>query len=479
MKRARQTAITGIAIGAAVWIVGCASAVQSGADVQGGIDTRLLGKDVKVHATLAGPAEDGGQKRREPTGELSRSEALDLVLLHNPELRSFSWDIRIAAARKLQAGLWPNPELEIEVEDIGGTGERSGFDGAETTVVISQPIELGDKRAKRVHLADAHSRLAEWDYEAKRLEVYAQVSKSFSRVLAAQERVRLAETQVELAEKLSLAVAKRVEAGKDSPVEKTKAQIELSNSRIELTKASAELEVAKRQLASLWAADKPEFAKATGQLDDIVEPGSYETLRELTLKHPSVARWDDEVAAGKAASVLADAQRFPDISVVGGLKRFEEANENTVVLGLAIPLPVFDRNQAGRLEATYALAKARELVSQARSQTLARLAEAHGRLVDAGHQASILRGEILPNAEQVFNATLTGYEQGKFDYLTMLDSQRTLFDVRQRAVAALLEYHQARADVESLIGQRLPVADEDYLSNAAQKPLLQESTDER
>jgi cobalt-zinc-cadmium efflux system outer membrane protein len=479
MKIAEKITIVAAVVGAALCISGCGNSIVSSQDYGGGIEVRPLGREVGAYTAPAAPGEDAHSPPAEPAGELAFSQALARVLMYNPELRGFSWDVRIAGARSLQAGLWPNPELQFDLEEIGGTGQRSGFDGAETTLALSQPIELGGKRQRRMEVAGAHQRLAQWEYEARRLEVYGRASKAFSQVVAGQQRVRLAGQQVELAERLSLAVAGRVEAGKDSPIEKTKSQIELSNSRIELASASAELEAARRRLVCLWSAEEPEFTEAVGTLDEIAEPGPYAGLRELTLKHPRVARWDDEIAAAKARLELEKAQATPDIAVVGGLRRLEEADENTLVLGLAIPLPLFDRNQAGRMEASYALAKTRELAREAEARILAQLADAHGRMVSTGHQVQALREEILPNAARAFEATLTGYERGKFDYLSVLDSQRTLFEVRQRAITSLVEYHKARADVESLIGQRLAVAGRENVSVANQEKLLQENSYER
>jgi len=89
----------------------------------------------------------------EPNGVINLRQALSLALMHNPELKAFSWDIRASEARTLQAGLLPNPEIEVEVEEVGGAGARSGFDGAETTIALSQLIELGNKQSKRSKLA--------------------------------------------------------------------------------------------------------------------------------------------------------------------------------------------------------------------------------------------------------------------------------------------------------------------------------------
>jgi cobalt-zinc-cadmium efflux system outer membrane protein len=93
-------------------------------------------------------------------------QALALALLQNPELRAFAWDVRAAEARTLQAGLRPNPELGLEVENIAGTGVLQGGQSAETTLRLNQVIELGGKRARRLQVAAVERDLAAWDYEA-------------------------------------------------------------------------------------------------------------------------------------------------------------------------------------------------------------------------------------------------------------------------------------------------------------------------
>ncbi len=454
MSTRKRISILNAILALALLISGCSNAIRTTTGFDSNVSDWPQDADIAPGSILA-DSNDAAQIQQDSTGELTHSQAIALALAKNPELRSFSWDVRIAGAHRLRAGLLPNPELAFEVEGFGGTGGRSGFNGAETTVAISQPIELGGKRSKRIKIADADKRRVQWDYQAKRLEVYAKASRAFAGVLAAQQELQLARDQVDLAEKLSDTVARRVEAGKDSPVESTKARIELASSQVRLRKASAQIELTKRQLTSLWTTDKSAFTEAVGQLDDLIPPGPYETLREATLLHPSVRRWDDEIEAKSAAVELARAQSIPDISVMGGVKRFEEAGENTFVLGLMIPIPTSSRNKAGRMEAIYVSAKTLELKKDSLARILEKMAEAHTRLVNAYDQAVALREEILPNAEEAFHATLTGYEQGKFDYLNVLDSQRTLFDLKRQIITTLLEYHQARADVESMINRQL------------------------
>src|SRR5207247_11140231 len=99
------------------------------------------------------------------TGQVTLAQALALTLKQNPDLAAFSWDVRSAEARVLQARLRPNPELGMQSEDIGGSKQSTGFSHSQTTLQLSQLVELGGKRRRRVHEATLGRELARVEYE--------------------------------------------------------------------------------------------------------------------------------------------------------------------------------------------------------------------------------------------------------------------------------------------------------------------------
>jgi len=229
--------------------------------------TQSLGQEFSTFQPPAKPMETPDVPEiTEPTGPITLRQALALALMHNPELKAFSWDVRVSEARRMQASLWPNPELEVEVEEVGGPGQRSGFDAAETTIQLSQLIELGEKRSKRTKLASLEKELAGWDYEGKRLDVFTEVNKVFIGVLAAQQRLKLTKELLQLSEELVDTVGKRVDAGKDSPLERTKAIVALSNIRIQHQQAVQHLELTRKQLVAAWTGKDPKFESVAGRL---------------------------------------------------------------------------------------------------------------------------------------------------------------------------------------------------------------------
>ena len=184
---------------------------------------------------------------REPSGELTLRQALALALAGNPDLAAISWEVRAGDPRILQAGLIPNPELGIEFENFLGSEPSRGFETLETTLSISQLVEMGGKRAARIRLASSEKAVSIWEYEAKRADLVAEVAKSFVEVLSAQDRLALAEEMARLAKEVQDVVAARVTAGKISPVEETKASVAMSISGIDLERARLALEGARKE----------------------------------------------------------------------------------------------------------------------------------------------------------------------------------------------------------------------------------------
>ena len=417
---------------------------------------RGLGKQFSTFQPPAKPMETTDVYQiAEPTGAVTLREALALALMHNPDLKAFSWDVRASEAKQLQASLWPNPELEAEIEEAGGSGERKGFDGAETTIQLSQLIEMGDKRGKRTKLASLEKELAGWDYEAKRLDVFTEVAKAFVEVLAAQQRLELTEELLRLSEELVDTVDKRVEAGKDSPLEKTKAAIASSNIKIQHKQAVGNLEFARKKLASTWAGEGAGFDSAAGELDLPPAIPPIDELTDLLEQNPDIGRWSLEIDKSKAALELEKARAISDITLSGGMQRFNETDNNAVVFGISIPLPLANRNQGGKRQAAYNLSKTRESRRAARTRIQTELVEAYKTLSNAYTQATELQENVLQGAEIVFEASKTGYSRGKLDYLNVLDAQRTFFEAKARYIDALASYHTAKADVERSIGRSM------------------------
>ncbi len=410
---------------------------------------------------VAGPLEGGPNTSatQQPStstlpawGELGLAKALELTIRNNPALAAFAEEVRARDAAALQAGLRANPELTVEVENFAGQDELEGFDGAETTIAISQALELGGKRGKRRRLAGFEKDLAAWDYQSKKLDVLASTAQSFIRVLVAQEQLTQSEELARLSAKTLDAVTARVDAGKVPAIEQIRARVELASARTEVGKARRTLEAARRRLAAFWDADRATFSRVIGNLAAIAQLSPEEKFERLQKNNPDLARWGSELEQRQATFSLAHSQAVPDLTLSLGIRNLQESDNHAMVAGIEFPLPFFDRNQGAIGEARAALEKARLERQAAETAARTALAEAWQSLAAAHAEVTTLRDEILPGAQSAFEAAEFGYREGKFDFLQMLDAQRTLFEVKGQYLQALASYHQSRAEVNRLTG---------------------------
>jgi cobalt-zinc-cadmium efflux system outer membrane protein len=391
----------------------------------------------------------------EPTGPIRLPDALALALERSPDLASLSWEVRAREARALQAGLRPNPELELEVEDFGGTGAASGFDAAESSFLLAQRIETAGKRPKRRRAAELDAEVATFEYEAARLDVFASVAKAFVDVLAAQERVALSEELVRIAESSAEGVDRLVRAGATPLAERTRASVEAATASVDLASARRALEAARAALAATWGSLSPTFARVEGELGAIAAPPSDSTVRTWLDRNPELARWEREIARRQAVVELEDAQRIPDVVAGVGPRYLSETSDSALVAQVALPLPVFDRNQGARAAARLDLRKAESERRSAHARLATALESAYQQLAARHEEATRLREAILPRAREAFEQVRSGYLQGLFRNVDALDAQRRLFELRLREIDALRAYHEAKAEVERLTGTPL------------------------
>jgi cobalt-zinc-cadmium efflux system outer membrane protein len=376
---------------------------------------------------------------------LTLEQAVEKSLAANPSLRAAALDVTIADGARRQAGLLPNPEVSILRE-----GTRSG--SRTQTVQLSQVLELGGKRSARVNLAERERSLAAGNLSVARTDLRADVTTAYFDALSAQERVQVAQTSLDVARKAAFAAQKRVAAGRVSPVEQDRAGLALSSARLELAQAQSELSIAMNTLAAYWAetATVPR-SLAIPELD--LKPARpLEELQRRLDTSPQLRRARLQVEREDAQVGLDRSQRIPDLTLIVGRQKDDELGRSQTVLGVSIPLPLFNRNQ-GSLQASLGRAeKARTELEAERLRLHQSLSSAYQRAQLSREQVRTMRDDILPAAQRVFDAAVTGFEAGKFAFLDVLDAQRTLLQIRTQYIQALYDRYRAAADLGRYVG---------------------------
>lgn len=398
--------------------------------------------------TSYGPVASGLTANRivEPSEGITLESALKLALDGNADLSAARNEAAAVDATIQQAGLIPNPEVSVQVED-------ARRDTRTTTWLLNQPIELGGKRAARIGAANRAYDTAYAELNTKRAEIRAAVITAFFNVLNAQERLRLADASLLLAQRGSLVASRRVAAGKVSPVEETKARVAEANVRLELSQAKSELVIARKRLAATWGNPLPRFQQAQGNVESLPVLPQWPELNTRLSQSPALTRARHELERRQAVTEVEKSRRVPDVTVSMGVKKNGETGSNQAVVGLSIPFPMFDRNQGNILEALRRTDKARDELAATEIRLDGELAQAYERLSTARQEAEALQRDILPGAQSAYDAATTGFEFGKFNFLDVLDAQRTLLQARSQYLRTLSEAHNAAAEIDRILGE--------------------------
>ncbi len=429
-------------------------------------DPRPLGKDEGAYEAPRTVPDRSKERLRRPSewseapgDTVTLQESLALALANNSRLQSFSWEVRAREAQALQAGLWPNPSLGTETEDLSTEDPIGDFTGSEQMVQVSQPIELWGRPGKRRDVAEEERDLAGWDYEAARLDVVSQTTQAFVGLVAAEQRVQLARELVHLSEEVFQTVSRQVETGEVSPVEKQRARVPLSQARIRLRRAEEARAAARKTLSGQWGrSDTTAFAEVEGKFGPVRPVPSLDSVESALDRNPALARQQDEIEQARAVVSLEKSDRLPVPAVTVGWQRFggrTGSDRTALKAGVSLPLPLWDRNQGAVQRARFRLERARRQREAARVRLDTTLSKAYRSLVSAQNEAQTIAEETLPAAQSAFESVRQGYRQGKFDYLEVLDAQRTLFGVRRQQIQALSRYYQARVRVERLVATPL------------------------
>lgn len=381
---------------------------------------------------------------------LSFDEAVSKTLALSPKLRIAGSEISAKAGAKVQSSLLPNPVLGYSVENVFGNKDWQGWESAESRYEIAQLIETGGKRGYRYQTAKFQYYAAQAGFEARQLFVLNRLLKLFTLVVSAQENYQLAVDQTKVAEEVYKTVSAKVEAGKVSLIQQNKAEIALSTAQINLEKTKAEFFKSRERLSILWGASCPDFDRVSFPFYEINSPRPIEECLLDIRNNPELVRSQMDHNAAHQNLNLEKSLAIPDVTVTLGYKTLQDTGNKGMILGASIPIPLFNQNQGNVQKARAETFKTRDQYVELELALENKLSIAHRELIRAYKEAEKIRSTVLKAATQSFELAKEGYNEGKFEYLDMLDSQKTLFEVRERYIQALLNYHQSIADIEYL-----------------------------
>jgi cobalt-zinc-cadmium efflux system outer membrane protein len=382
------------------------------------------------------------------------NEAIARTLARNPGLLAFGYQLEAQDGLVLDAGLAPNPELSITVENALGTGEFTGMDGAETTLSIAWVWERG-VRQRRLETARAGISLLDVEADIIRLDAAAETARWFFSCLSNQAQMVNAGEAVQLAQETVRAVKKRVQAGKSPQAELARAQAELARMKLNQEDFEHELLSAVHRLAAQWGETEPGFKRVNGELLMLPTTDSFAILKTRISENPDLARFLSKQRVDEAEIRLAKAQSKPDWRVSVGVRRLEITDDEALVANITLPLALRNRNQGRIAEAQANLAQTAADATTARIRNETLLFVIYQELQHSLHRVRTFRDDIIPRIEQALTDTRSAYELGRYSYFEWRTVQEDLLEARSALVEASVDAHQKAIEIERLTGVRL------------------------
>lgn len=389
------------------------------------------------------------------TNVLTLEGAIRLALENNPELRASGGRVAAAGGRAYQAKLWTNPELEASVEEWPVSSGR-GFSDSIQVVGVAQTVPFPGKKRLDRRIGSAGVRVSEAELSLRRVDVVRDVKTAFFQVLAAERLVEVQEELVRVAESSASTARKRVAAGAAPDQEQLRAEVPLEQARTELAGFRQELAAARQTLAMVLGRPELSEARVSGALAERADLSLLEQGPERWLaKHPSVV----SAQAGRERAELelrrARLEPYPDVRAALSGGQLGETGQSIIQIGFSVPLPIIDWGKGKKQEAQANLAVSEAELAGVQQRLLRQWGVASERLRTAAAQADSYRERILPRANEALRLVQTGFEEGKFGFIDLLDTQRTAAETRLAYQQKLLDLNVAQAEVEALQG-RLP-----------------------
>ncbi|MBX3266281.1 MAG: TolC family protein [Acidobacteria bacterium] len=399
----------------------------------------------------------------DPQDGTSVDELIKRALGFNQEIIASRLEIDKARARLQQARLRPNPTLEFEQES--GRLVGNGGDG-QFTVGASLPIEIYGRRSARVSSAQIAIEASEAEVRNRERVLVANVLTNYAEALGALRELDVTERLLDLDLQTARVVQIRVNEGEIAPLELNLLQAEVERLRSRRQLAEGRLQSALTQLKLLTGVPFEDSLRLREQIDVAVLPtlpATKEAAVDIGLRtRPDVALAQLEEQVATAGLRLVRAQSRPDLTAYTrysqGRSTYDAPTapfaqrDRSLTFGVAIGLPLFNKNQGAKAEAEISIRQAQARREFAERAVRGEILSAYQRFEAASRAVSTLQTSAIPRSTQNVETFRKVYQIGEIKITELIAEQRRLLDATRDLTEALTQRYRSQADLSIALG---------------------------
>jgi cobalt-zinc-cadmium efflux system outer membrane protein len=386
------------------------------------------------------PSASTPQPKENVQTRLTLGELEQMALSSNPTLAQATAEIRAAEGRKLQSGLYHNPTVGYQGEQIRGGAQGGGEQG----FFVSQDIVLGGKLGLSRRVFEQEKKQAETEGEEQRLRVINSVRLFYYQALAAQQMVDLRRKLSQLAEDAVNTSHQLGNVGQADQPDVLQAEVEGEQAELAVVAAEQKQLRVWRSLAATVGKPVMPLTHLAGNLEDLPEDNPDQWLQAILQDSPAVKIAELGVLRAEASLARAKREPIPDLQLRGGLQQNRELDATTNrPIGLqgfaevGVQIPIFNRNQ-GNVQASRAdIERAQREVERVQLVLRERAAALVQNYLTSRAMVEKYRNRMIPRAQKAYDLYVKSYGGMAAAYPQVLISQRTLFQLQTDYISAL------------------------------------------
>jgi cobalt-zinc-cadmium efflux system outer membrane protein len=384
---------------------------------------------------------------------ITLEELQEMASQNNPTFRQSVANIQAAEGRKKQSGLYPNPTVGYQGEQIRG----GSFHGGEQGFFVQQDIVLGGKLGLNRKIFDQQLKQAETEADEQKLRVVTNVRMSYIQALAAQQTLELRQNLSKLANDAVETSHQLANIGQSDAPDVLESEVEAQQAQLAVTMAEQNQQRVWKALTAVVGNPRLPLMKLEGKLEDSLPVNADELVEKIVSESPTVRIAELGVKRAEAALARAKREPIPDLQLRGGMQQNGELLPNGRPVGLqgfadvGVRIPIFNRNQGNIATSKADAERAQREVERVKLVLRERAASVVQNYTFSQTAADRYKNQMIPRAQKAYEMYAKKYQEMAAVYPQVLIAQRTLMQLEVSYITALENFATSSLSLQSYL----------------------------